>query len=338
MSRVITHTHYEILTLFWQNSKGVPQLPLGPLSVGQGMTIEAIKGAPRDRLKDKESLDAKKDQVSLKNETEDDDALKTFWERNAVSLSTCYPGATAPQNVRTLLYFGFGNVPLRLVLQMATLFAPGGLATRDETAARRDRAVDAASKRRAERRAKKSFKGWGDTTSAFAANISQIKAGDATVEEVVLSEMRAGSGSFDKNALYLNLLRSRRPKLLMLAGDCDPVIPPAQVAATALAAGARFVCFGDGPMPRGASGEGETGEEEKGKKKQKANSEKPSDKKQQSVSRSESDSALEAMLVDGGTHFSHYDLLCGKRAPELVFPEVAKCLGKVELFGGRVEL
>jgi len=323
---------------FLYGGKGVPQLPLGPLSVGQGMAIEAIKGAPRDRLKDKESLDAKKDQESLKNETEDDDALKTFWERNAVSLSTCYPGATAPQNVRTLLYFGFGNVPLRLVLQMATLFAPGGLATRDETAARRDRAVDAASKRRAERRAKKSFKGWGDTTSAFAANISQIKAGDATVEEVVLSEMRAGSGSFDKNALYLNLLRSRRPKLLMLAGDCDPVIPPAQVAATALAAGARFVCFGDGPMPRGSSGEGETGEEEKGKKKQKANSEKPSDKKQQSVSRSESDAALEAMLVDGGTHFSHYDLLCGKRAPELVFPEVAMFLGKVELFGGRVEL
>ena len=48
--------------------------------------------------------------------------------------------------------------------------------------------------------------------------------------------------------------------------------------------------------------------------------------------------ALRAMLIDGGEHFSHYDLLCGRRAPELVFPEVAKFLGRVELFGGRLEL
>ena len=51
-----------------------------------------------------------------------------------MSPSTCYPGATEPALVRRL-YNGFGNVPLRLVLQMATLFAPGGLATREEALA-----------------------------------------------------------------------------------------------------------------------------------------------------------------------------------------------------------
>ena len=54
--------------------------------------------------------------------------------------------------------------------------------------------------------------------------------------------------------------------------------------------------------------------------------------------RVDGDAALRAMLTDGGEHFSHYDLLCGRRAPELVFPEVAKFLGRLELFGGRLEL
>ena len=100
----------------------IPQLPLGPLSVGQGMAIEALKGAPR--------------------EDDSDSDASSFWRDNAVSLSTCYPGATAPQHVRQLLLKGFGNVPLRLVLQMATLFAPGGLSTREEAVARRERARD----------------------------------------------------------------------------------------------------------------------------------------------------------------------------------------------------
>ena len=105
----------------------IPQLPLGPLSVGQGMAIEALKGAPR--------------------EDDSDSDASSFWRDNAVSLSTCYPGATAPQHVRQLLLKGFGNVPLRLVLQMATLFAPGGLSTREEAVARRERTVTAAKDR-----------------------------------------------------------------------------------------------------------------------------------------------------------------------------------------------
>ena len=103
----------------------IPQLPLGPLSVGQGMAIEAIKGAPSEAspnsVRDESGDDAETTDVQKKKSTE------TFWERNAVSLSTCYPGATEPALVRRQLLLGFGNVPFRLVLQMATLFAPGGL-------------------------------------------------------------------------------------------------------------------------------------------------------------------------------------------------------------------
>ena len=58
----------------------MPQLPLGPLSVGQGMAIEAIKGAPseaspnsvRDERDDAETTDVQKKK-----------SAETFWERNA---------------------------------------------------------------------------------------------------------------------------------------------------------------------------------------------------------------------------------------------------------------
>jgi hypothetical protein len=304
----------------------IPQLPLGPLSVGQGMAIEAFKGAPSERAL--ESDDAVDAEDTLKKDTE------TFWERNAVSLSTCYPGATEPALVRRLLYYGFGNVPLRLVLQMATLFAPGGLATREEALARRDRAVRAAEARRRDKQSGfRRFKGWGDASSI------DTDSGDATVEEVVRSSM-TGSDSAERDlekkdekgtakellshVLYLDALRARRPKLLMLAADCDPVIPPTQVAATARAGGAQYMCFGDGPK-RAAGTAAPEG----------ADLKKSDEKKRHRV---DGDAALRAMLTDGGEHFSHYDLLCGRRAPTLVFPEVAKFLGRIELFGGRVEL
>jgi len=304
----------------------IPQLPLGPLSVGQGMAIEAFKGAPSERAL--ESDDAVDAEDTLKKDTE------TFWERNAVSLSTCYPGATEPALVRRLLYYGFGNVPLRLVLQMATLFAPGGLATREEALARRDRAVRAAEARRRDKQSGfRRFKGWGDASSI------DTDSGDATVEEVVRSSM-TGSDSAERDlekkdekgtakellshVLYLDALRARRPKLLMLAADCDPVIPPTQVAATARAGGAQYMCFGDGPKRAAGTAAPEGADLKK------------SDEKKRN--RVDGDAALRAMLTDGGEHFSHYDLLCGRRAPTLVFPEVAKFLGRIELFGGRVEL
>jgi pimeloyl-ACP methyl ester carboxylesterase len=305
----------------------IPQLPLGPLSVGQGMAIEAFKGAPSERALESDGA-GNSAEDTLKKDTE------TFWERNAVSLSTCYPGATEPALVRRLLYYGFGNVPLRLVLQMATLFAPGGLATREEALARRDRAVRAAEARRRDKQSGfRRFKGWGDASSI------DTDSGDATVEEVVRSSM-TGSDSAERDlekkdekgtakellshVLYLDALRARRPKLLMLAADCDPVIPPTQVAATARAGGAQYMCFGDGPK-RAAGTAAPEG----------ADLKKSDEKKRHRV---DGDAALRAMLTDGGEHFSHYDLLCGRRAPTLVFPEVAKFLGRIELFGGRVEL
>ena len=316
----------------------IPQLPLGPLSVGQGMAIEAIKGAPSEEspnsIRDESGDDAETTDVQKKKSTE----TETFWERNAVSLSTCYPGATEPALVRRLLYNGFGNVPLRLVLQMATLFAPGGLASREEALARRERAVKEAESRKREETAAagfaRRFKGWGDDGSLIEPG---IETGDATVEDVVRASMTgsdpgpglAGDVSERKkdasHVLYLDALRASRPKLLMLAADCDPVIPPTQVAATARAGGARYMCFGDGPKP--AAEAAAPAPEAKNK---------TSDEKKRR--RVDGDAALRAMLIDGGEHFSHYDLLCGRRAPELVFPEVAKFLGRVELFGGRLEL
>ena len=126
--------------------------------------------------------------------------------------------------------------------------------------------------------------------------------------------------------LYLDALRARRPKLLMLAADCDPVIPPTQVAATARAGGAQYMCFGDGPKRAAGTAAPEGADLKKDFLKKKMRN------------RVDGDAALRAMLTDGGEHFSHYDLLCGRRAPTLVFPEVAKFLGRIELFGGRVEL
>lgn len=318
----------------------IPQLPLGPLSVGQGMAIEAFKGAPSERALRGDGASTagneNADNANASDAVDAEDTLKkdteTFWERNAVSLSTCYPGATEPALVRRLLYYGFGNVPLRLVLQMATLFAPGGLATREEALARRDRAVRAAEARRRDKQSGfRRFKGWGDARSI------ETDSGDATVEEVVRSSMTgsdpaerdlenedSGTKKDASHVLYLDALRARRPKLLMLAADCDPVIPPTQVAATARAGGAQYMCFGDGPK-RAADAAAPEGAEAK----------KSDEKKRNRV---DGDAALRAMLTDGGEHFSHYDLLCGRRAPELVFPEVAKFLGRIELFGGRVEL
>jgi hypothetical protein len=42
-------------------------------------------------------------------------------------------------------------------------------------------------------------------------------------------------------------------------------------------------------------------------------------------------SSLQSMMTDGREHFSHYDLLCGRRAPELVYPVVAEFLNRPDL-------
>jgi hypothetical protein len=132
-----------------KSGPAVPQIPLGPLSIGQAIAIESVLGAPPpargvSQKKDRERRDASNDGVGDDGDDGGDSGDKggtEFWKTSAVSLSTCYPGATEPALIRQLLLKGFGNVPLRLVLQMATLFAPGGLATREETVARRERAA-----------------------------------------------------------------------------------------------------------------------------------------------------------------------------------------------------
>lgn len=295
----------------------IPQLPLGPLSVGQGMAIEAIKGAPREDDSDSDS--------------------STFWRNNAVSLSTCYPGATAPKHVRQLLLKGFGNVPLRLVLQMATLFAPGGLSTREEAVARRERAVRAAKDR--QRRAREKLRGWGDP--------SDVAAREATVAEVVDETMRAGreegarGGPGGGHVHYIDALRAKRPRLAVLAGDCDPVIPPRHSAATAAACGGEFRCFGDGPKTPSAEDEnrgGDAGRAGEREGRGRANDGVPVDGSKTAAegkkTKSDPDATLRAMLSDGGEHFSHYDLLCGRRAPELVFPVVAEFIEREGFFEG----
>ena len=71
--------------------------------------------------------------------------------------------------------------------------------------------------------------------------------------EMVDETMRAGreegarGGPGDGQVHYVDALRAKRPRLAVLAGDCDPVIPPRHSAATAAAAGGEFRCFGDGP-------------------------------------------------------------------------------------------
>ena len=291
----------------------IPQLPLGPLSVGQGMAIEALKGAPR--------------------EDDSDSDASSFWRDNAVSLSTCYPGATAPQHVRQLLLKGFGNVPLRLVLQMATLFAPGGLSTREEAVARRERAVTAAKDRGRRRRRK--LRGRGDP--------SDVAAKEATVAEMVDETMRAGreegarGGPGDGQVHYVDALRAKRPRLAVLAGDCDPVIPPRHSAATAAAAGGEFRCFGDGPNTTrdGRGGDHARAPPRADDRDGRANDDVPSETSAPGeTSASDPDATLRSMLSDGGEHFSHYDLLCGRRAPELVFPVVAEFIEREGFFEG----
>ena len=298
----------------------IPQLPLGPLSVGQGMAIEAIKGAPREDDSDDSDSDS-----------------SSFWRNNAVSLSTCYPGATAPKHVRQLLLKGFGNVPLRLVLQMATLFAPGGLSTREEAVARRERAVRAAKDR--QRREREKLRGWGDP--------SDVAAREATVAEVVDETMRAGreegarGGPGGGHVHYIDALRAKRPRLAVLAGDCDPVIPPRHSAATAAAAGGEFRCFGDGPKTPSAENENRDGDAGRAGEREgrgRANDGVPLDGSKTSAegkkTKSDPDATLRSMLSDGGEHFSHYDLLCGRRAPELVFPVVAEFIEREGFFEG----
>ena len=293
----------------------VPQLPVGSLSVGQGIAIESVFGAPSvddgDGEDDYENAVVDDDDDYEDNGASDDEkgASDEFWRKSAVSLNTSYPGATKPALIRKLLLKGFGNVPLRLVLQMATLFSPGGLATREETVARRERTVSAARERRAGWRRR--LRGWGDPGDAPR---------EATVADVVESEMSGDSAAAvrasargvhrgDHHVHYIDAVRDARPKILMIAGDVDPVIPPSQVEATAAVVGGEYACFGDGPK---------SGWDVRDS--------------------NDPNAALRSMMTDGGDHYSHYDLLCGVNAPRRVFPVVSEFLERIEVLNGLFRL
>ena len=254
------------------------------------------------------------------NGTSDDEkgASDEFWRKSAVSLNTSYPGATKPALIRKLLLKGFGNVPLRLVLQMATLFSPGGLATREETVARRERTVSAARERRAGWRRR--LRGWGDPGDAPR---------EATVADVVESEMSGDSADYavrgstrglrrGHHVHYIDAVRDTRPKILMIAGDVDPVIPPLQVEATAAIVGGEYACFGDGPK---------VGWDVR-----------DSNDSNDSNDPNDPNAALRSMMTDGGDHYSHYDLLCGVNAPRRVFPVVSEFLERIEVLNGLFRL
>lgn len=201
------------------------QLPIAPASVATAEAFSLVLGPPPQSDGD--------------GDGQPPDAAKAFW-RNSVSPVTCHPGATNSEYLRRLLLRGFNNVPLSLLLQMATLFTPGGMRSRDP-----DMGVD-------------------DTS-------------------VVRAKPGAADDSTSRERLkYLDALEAASPPVCAIAGDVDPIFPPNQVKSYAARANAEYHCFGD---PRAARD-------------------------------------------DPDAHFSHYDVICGRFAPKLVFPVVAEFVAR----------
>jgi len=197
-------------------STAAVQLPLAPASVATAEAFSLILGPPPPSDGDGDGSPP--------------DAAKAFW-RNSVSPVTCHPGATESEYLRRLLLRGFNNVPLSLLLQMAYLFTPGGMRSRDP-----EMGVDDSS-------------------------VVRAKNANVAVERVN----------------YLDALEAAPPPMCAIAGDVDPIFPPNQVKAFAQRVHAEYHCFGDRSAPRD----------------------------------------------DPDAHFSHYDVICGRRAPKLVFPIIA---------------
>ena len=197
------------------------QLPIAPASVATAEAFSLVLGPPPQSDGD--------------GDGQPPDAAKAFW-RNSVSPVTCHPGATNSEYLRRLLLRGFNNVPLSLLLQMATLFTPGGMRSRDP-----DMGVD-------------------DTS------VVRAKPGAASAERLK----------------YLDALEAASPPVCAIAGDVDPIFPPNQVKSYAMRANGEYHCFGDPRAPRD----------------------------------------------DPDAHFSHYDVICGRFAPKLVFPVVAEFVAR----------
>ena len=148
-------------------------------------------------------------------------------------------------------------------------------------------------------------------------------------------EARAGRPG-DGQAVHVDALRAKRPRLAVLAGDCDPVIPPRHPPPPPPPpAGSFGVSATD--RTRRETEEAATTREHLRARTTGTDARTTTSRlrrRRRETSASDPDATLRSMLSDGGEHFSHYDLLCGRRAPELVFPVVAEFIEREGFFEG----
>ncbi|CAL6295845.1 unnamed protein product [Bathycoccus prasinos] len=236
-------------------------LPLQPVSVGTAELFTRVLGPPDEKRQEDVSNPA-----------------SAFWN-NSVSAMTCYPGATSATFLRKLLVYGFDNVPLSLLLQMCTLFTPGGMRSREGL-----RNFFTESKRPSE-------------ITIFGEN--KFKEDPLEMQKPVIN--------------YVDAFANSNVPMLCIAADSDPIFPPEQVKAFAKRVNARYECVGDGSI--------NDNDDDKGGGENIDN-----DKEQQYDLKSGVKSDMPEMIDANGdavpSHMSHYDVLCGKRAPALVYPKI----------------
>ena len=236
-------------------------LPLQPVSVGTAELFTRVLGPPDEKRQEDVSNPA-----------------SAFWN-NSVSAMTCYPGATSATFLRKLLVYGFDNVPLSLLLQMCTLFTPGGMRSREGL-----RNFFTESKRPSE-------------ITIFGEN--KFKEDPLEMQKPVIN--------------YVDAFANSNVPMLCIAADSDPIFPPEQVKAFAKRVNARYECVGDGSI--------NDNDDDKGGGENIDN-----DKEQQYELKSGVKSDMPEMIDANGdavpSHMSHYDVLCGKRAPALVYPKI----------------
>ena len=233
-------------------------LPLQPVSVGTAELFTRVLGPPDEKRHEDVSNPA-----------------SAFWN-NSVSATTCYPGATSAKFLRKLLIYGFDNVPLSLLLQMCTLFTPGGMRSREGL-----RTFFTESKRPSE-------------ITIFGED--KFKEDPLEVQKPVIN--------------YIDAFTNSNVPMLCIAADSDPIFPPEQVKAFAKRVSARYECVGDGSINDANVILDESIDKEKEHNKKVILGDAP-----------------EMMMADVNrveipSHMSHYDVLCGKRAPELVYPKI----------------
>ena len=231
-------------------------LPLQPVSVGTAELFTRVLGPPDEKRHEDVSNPA-----------------SAFWN-NSVSATTCYPGATSAKFLRKLLIYGFDNVPLSLLLQMCTLFSPGGMRSREGL-----RTFFTESKRPSE-------------ITIFGED--KFKEDPLEVQKPVIN--------------YVDAFTNSNVPMLCIAADSDPIFPPEQVKAFAKRVSARYECVGDGSINDANVIFDESIDKEK--------------EHNEKVILGDAPEMADVNRVEIPSHMSHYDVLCGKRAPELVYPKI----------------